>query len=260
MADRTSLTSERLSSISEHYGSDYKSFLTGLVGTLFGIFDRPNARGPSGRSDLNSAVNEQLTTRYALVSSRIEMHTSIATIAGLELGQALSGNASFSLDETQIEEIQALVGESADEVLKEFAAISSRDANRVRAAWRKFALDSYLLQPRYGVTSNLHARQGKIGELKFKQTDSAGHSWNSALMIQTIVRLHLLRTEVEVALYVLSRAGADTITVSWPTVDGKQDLQFSMSGANPKIPSYIDIRESIFHPNSTARIVHAAPL
>lgn len=250
MDNRTWMTPAELDDHAEFAALDHRQFLIGMVGTLASIFERPNARTPQARADLTKALSQQLQSRYRNASVMIEALTKQAIAAGVaQVGVE-------SLESEAKAELEQLVGEATSQLLDELLSIMAKDSVTVRRAWRLFATEATFMAPGLGSGANHWARIGKIGDLKFRQMDRAGRQWESAIMVRTMVRHHLLRTQVEAALYTMQLLGLDLARAVWGENDVRADVLFSISGTNvdEDIESYIGIRDTIFHPNSTARV------
>lgn len=250
MDDRAWMTPAELDDHAEFAALDHRQFLIGMVGTLASVFERPNARTPQARADLTKALSQQLQSRYRSASIMLEALTKQAIAAGV--GQV----GIDSLGPEPQAELEQLVGEATSQLLDEILSIMAKDSVTVRRAWRQFATEATFMAPGMGSGANHWARIGKIGDLKFRQMDRAGRQWESAIMVRTMVRQHLLRTQVESALYAIQQVGLDLARATWGDDDIRADVVFSISGVNADedIASYIEIRDSIFHPNSTARV------
>jgi hypothetical protein len=242
VANRTWLTGTDLDRYAEGLATEYRGYLIGLVGTLAGIFERPNAKTSQARTDLTAAIREQLQSRYDYVRHYIES----ASVQAINAAFDHVGENPLTADE--MDELYSINGEAVTDVVDEVLAMMTKDATVVRRAWRQFAMDANLrMMPNRGPrTAALLARQGKIAGLKFRQTDTSGRQWESAQFARLIFRLHLVRLQVETTLYLMKKKGIDTATAEW--ADGRQSVTFSIAD------EYMELRDGLFHPNSTARI------
>lgn len=88
-----------------------------------------------------------------------------------------------------------------------------------------------------------------------KVPDQAGRMWNPANLIELELRHAVLLAKVECRLIELSLGGEDVATVKHETRPDVNGLRFSITGATKDIPTYEDIKSSVFHPNSRAEVL-----
>jgi hypothetical protein len=230
----------------------YQSFLVSMVNALFAVFERPNGFTSQGLRDLETSLGNRLSAQSHYFETYIKAYTSIAREAGINKAISLGAKP---LDTGVMNELQALVAEAQTELVGEIALMMTKDTLSIKKAWRSFAIDSKFMARVPTGYEPILARAGKIEGLRFRQFDKMGRQWDSARAAITAIRLHLLRVEVESCLYTLKLSGFDVVTASW--ADGRQSIDFSISGSSEYVGSYMEIRDALFHPNSTAEISNA---
>ena len=85
--------------------------------------------------------------------------------------------------------------------------------------------------------------------------DQAGRMWNPASLVELELRHAVLLAKVECRLIELSLGGEDVATVKHETRPDVNGLRFSITGSTKDIPTYEDIKSSVFHPNSRAEVL-----
>lgn len=248
MAHRAWLTPAELDSAAESLATAYRGYLTGMVATLAGTFDRPNASTPRAMKELREATFQTLLGFLG--------HSS--TMGRAMTARAKDGGTSVvGISEKDDLELVEMMDAYLDDLQSDLMAIGMRDWVTVRRTMNRFVLEAQNARGRYGRASTLFVRQGKIANLKFRQVDRAGRQWESGLFVRNLVRHHLVQVQADCACFAQRRAGKDTLTVTWPValLAERAPISFSISGKDPELRSYAtEIRDEIFHPNSTARL------
>lgn len=244
MRPGTWLTPLDLDRWAEGLATEYRGYLIAITGALAATFERPDARSGRARSDLTTTVKDELQNHYSHMSGYVQN----AVIAAIDAALTSRREKGEDLTAEQVDELYSLAGEAATDVIDDLLAAMTRDAVVIRRAWRQFAMDSFLVEsPRMGPKqAMLKTRQGKIAALQFRQPDGAGRFFPSALWARIQLRWLLVRTQAETALYVMKMNGVDQATATW--ADGRENVTFSIS------QEYLELRDGLFHPNSTARI------
>lgn len=106
----------------------------------------------------------------------------------------------------------------------------------------------------------LNSSDGAIGELlkmhagqeRYKVKDSSGRTWDSDTYIRLVVKNFAFQTKL---IYLLSKIEGDLVEVVYANPEHKNNgLVFSKSGVSGDHPSFNEIKETVFHPNTTAMV------
>jgi hypothetical protein len=224
MPHRAFLTPERLDLLADQAQRAHAAFQGRLrIALASAILERL----PMARTLQDETGQAWLDYWQGLVPTFFD-HTGEAYRAGAAAaGMKLSDKAEL--------EIQALNVDAAQSALDEINIASVRDRLLVQKAFRRHYLEEQLTRGNNG------GAQRRINSLQMKVLDAAGRRWDSALWVRSIVRHHLVTTQVETALFCWVKNGLDRAVAVW--------------GDDHEGASYLEIKDQIFHPNSTASVV-----
>lgn len=241
----------RLDSVADDLMREYQYLLSSFVALFARALDLPNPTSPLARHDLENKLQQASISFYGVFHERLREAVTALVTEALD-----AANAHLSSDKRVL--LDTLVSGDIDGVTTRLIGIEMNDEAKVRKVLRDIALQVYLRSARGRVsqmTALIGARRGKVADLKFVQTDRAGRNWNSAILVRTMVRQVLLHIYVESFLYGRVSVGADLAKVVYPNPDHADNgLVFSISGATEGYPTYDEIKDRIFHPNSTASV------
>jgi len=154
------------------------------------------------------------------------------------------------------EHLEALV----EYVLNEIAIQIERDIAFLKQSLQRASLQIRLSARSRRTTiraATLEYRIGNVAELDFFFHDRRNMKWPSRKFIRAIWRQHLLAVYNETALIELAEHGHDIAEIWHPSPNSEvygMRLSMKSSGA---LPTYSEVRNQAFHPNSDAIIVPA---
>ena len=100
--------------------------------------------------------------------------------------------------------------------------------------------------------------QKRVMRLEFKAPDSAGRRWDATRLVLFLAREMSYRIKLTKQIADLPE-GQDVAAVFNPDHD-EDGMLFSVHGKTPGYPTFADLQQSVFHPNSTAEVSqHVAP-
>lgn len=109
----------------------------------------------------------------------------------------------------------------------------------------------------------LHGAHGAMGLLvqrrimspEFTATDTAGRTWNAEKLYRFLVRDFFYQTSIFRDVTRLADTGHSTATVHYDTPGHEYEgLEFSLDEELPGMPTFAQIRKTVFHPNATAQV------
>lgn len=133
-----------------------------------------------------------------------------------------------------------------------------RDLSLTKTLLRNFQLEAKMRSVSRGVsiqsaTIAVRARQSKF---RTNFLDRGGKRWQSERYVEVTLHAFLYRLYNEAILYLLSKEGATFAKLSYPDESHKLNgMPFAIVSEVTKYPSYYEIRDEIFHPNSKAIVV-----
>lgn len=226
----------------------YRVLLDAVAGQFARVLDSHDPTTPKARSDFRAAISRDMTAFLSGMVLSLDARTNeIKNVAVVASGVSLSVPDQESLSE--------YVGETLDALHETMQAILARDQVTTDRTLRKVALQVELLQAGTGISkvgALIKVKFGKVRKLAFAQEDRIGRKRASEDFVRVLVRQHLLLTYVESYLFALAKSGKDLARVVY--TDERNGLVFSITGTTGGYPSYDDIRESAFHPNSLASV------
>lgn len=237
-----------LDATADGFLNQYRAMLSSIAGEFARILDTPDPTTAKARREFSVIMNRQnmsfLSGFWGQITERAK---EVAQTAVTDSGFDLNGKEQFSLNEHLADALIDLCGVIKVSVL--------RDENVAEKALRRIALQVDLLQSSTGVNkvgALIKVKFGKVRELDFMQIDRTGRRRSSEVYTRLAVRHCLLLIYVESYLIAIAKNGQDLARVVYP--DGKLGEVFSITGATPGYRAYDDLKNEVFHPNSTASV------
>ena len=233
----------------------YESFLLSLLGSLEAILSAPNLLATSRRA-LSNWVFEKHA--HALTE---ELANTIPTLVRDVFNEAwrdvsrallLSPNNASLLQMALEEDVGEHFAEEASALVKSLSDQAHRDTMLARRYLREYLAEVGLL-----VSSGRHTERGaRIAVRVHKQPpamtfmDRAGRRWRTLRFVNVASNELLFRTYNEVFLYGLYISGR---RVAHTNED--PPTEFAILDRVDNLPTYQELRESVFHPNSQVLVV-----
>ena len=107
---------------------------------------------------------------------------------------------------------------------------------------------------------DVHGAMGLLAQQRaaspvFEVADAAGRMWRAEVLVPTMVRDFAYQAYLDAQLCELTDKGDLATVIYSDSAHANHGLVFSISGLTPGYPTLADIRASIFHPNTSAKVV-----
>jgi hypothetical protein len=241
----------RLDVVAEEVMQRYQLLLSTFVAHLARTLDTATPTSQSARHELETKLLNGAGPFYEFLHERLKREMLSLTADALA-----ASKARLSIDKGLI--LANLLQDDLDNTTQQIISLEMRDEARVKKLLRDLALQVSIATARKRtsyVGALIAARHGKVATLQFRQTDRSGRAWNTAVYLRTLVRMFLLHVYIESFLYGRAEAGSDLAKVTYADPEHEfHGLVFSISGATDGYPSYEDIKDKVFHPNSVANV------
>ncbi|MBX4911361.1 hypothetical protein HJA82_29045 [Rhizobium bangladeshense] len=239
---------------------NYLTELAGLATVRYGLFT--DGLRAIYRRALNSQVLDdseaareaaQLALTF-LGSEREAMQAAIleiAEIAHRETLDEIASNDTEKLADEALEHLSVSASYLADELL----AQASRDIATMRRSIQRVRLEVSLASRASGRSRRAAMMEYMVGnksELEFFFHDKASRKWESKLFVRSIFRQTLLSVYNEIVLFTLADHGLDRAVVEHHSPDAQHDGMVIALSSSTELPTYSEIRETVFHPNANA--------
>lgn len=175
----------------------------------------------------------------------------IATEAHRVTLREINSNESENLTERVTEHLRA----SLEYVAMQLIAQILRDVTLLRQKMQRVALETFAASRSRGISQRSAMMEYRIGnstELDFSFYDRAGRKWQSRKFTRTVWRHTLLSAYNETVMLTLADHGIARARVVHEDVKAEVHNTIISFGANTTLPTYSEIAEVVFHPNSNA--------
>ncbi|WP_276122560.1 hypothetical protein [Pararhizobium qamdonense] len=175
----------------------------------------------------------------------------IAEIAHTTTIDEIASNDTESLSDEALEHLSVSGSYLADELL----AQASRDIATMRRSIQRVRLEVSLASRSSGRSQRAALVEYMIGnkaDLEFFFHDKASRKWESKLFVRSVYRQTLLSIYNEVVLFTLADHGLDRAVVEHHSPDAQHDGMIIALSSSTELPTYSEIRETVFHPNANA--------
>lgn len=215
--------------------TEYKMFLLALTGRYLQSITPGSLVTPMALKELEMDASRLAHNAVALINGQIQKWSLLAT--------------------------DDLPNEAAISVAKNFQALQIAISVIVRKNVAT-ALDA-LRFSRGDLGKMLHGAHGAMGLLvqrriqspEFKATDSAGRTWDAEKLFRFLVRDFLYQTTIYTDVVRLADKGFTTAWVYYGATGHKYEgLEFALSDSVKGLPTFAEIRATVFHPNATAQV------
>lgn len=196
-----------------------------------------------------AAIYELSDTLAAISSDYLQRISSIAAELTNVASQSALQAAPEGLDAVEIEDVLLHTDTCIEALMESLNRCAERDATSCVNELRKVALKVMLGN---GNVSYVRARMGSLAALKFEQTDSLGRRWASQIYVRSVMRGTATRVKADAVVLAANQKGDTELYVFNP--DGSNDgLRFSIKPGS-SLPDYLEVRETILHPNTNATV------
>ncbi|QIG75616.1 putative minor capsid protein [Rhizobium phage RHph_Y2_17_1] len=175
----------------------------------------------------------------------------VAEIAHTATLEEIASNDTENLSDEALEHLSVSSAYLADELL----AQASRDVATMRRSIQRVRLEVSLASRSSGRSQRAAMVEYMIGnktDIDFFFHDKASRKWESKLFVRSIYRQTLLSVYNEIVLYTLADHGIDRAEVEHHSPDAQHDGMVIALSSSTELPTYSEIRETVFHPNANA--------
>lgn len=221
----------------------YKGFLADLK-IAFGVaLDMKSTDGVTLIRRFVSDTEALKRSRLRIVSE--EVASSARAVAYYGIAQT----ASERLDRVEVEDVMSHADGLAESLVSALSVCMQRDIEHCASVIRRMSMQVMLSR---GAVSLIRARMGQFASLSFEQRDAIGRRWKSEDYVRSMTRMTFILTYADSAVIAAHLQGIKRLVIVNPesTFDG---TVFSVSD-ELDMPDYMSLRDTVFHPNSTATI------
>jgi hypothetical protein len=240
--------------LSEHAEESSRRYL-GLVDAWRHFHERAIMSPDFGTARGMTALREQAygNARSFLHAEQVMIQEISHQIALQARRDALNDQSATVTADTLSERIAELLTSSLSDLENEITVQIERDIAFLVRSVRNAALEvetAATAQQISRVAAKVQFRMRDRGELKFYFKDRQNRKWPSQKFVRTVWRQHLLDTYNETVLATLADFGIDQAMVVAPGSNNDRVLVTVLPGS--ELPTYRELRDEIFHPNSEA--------
>lgn len=228
-----------------------------MVEAWRGVFSRAIASSDFGSAKAAGRVGEELydIARTFIAAEQVLLESARDEIALGARRDALRDASAAASADAAVERTRELLGAPLAHALREIAVQIERDIALVLKKLRAAALEVDLAARAQRIAFQaaliqFRARGG--GELRFYHHDRAAKRWPSQKFIRSVVRGALLDTYNQAVMATLAELGLDQAVIDHPDPNHAFDGAVISLLPGADLPTYEDVREEAFHPNSEA--------
>lgn len=220
----------------------YKVMQSGMLLSLAIHFDQ----GDRGADRLAEEVR---THRQLLNSTTTPYEGGLLQNAAIEIMDEFVFG--LSLDQDQHKVIDTAVAQGVDGALAAVRDYARWDENLILKAASQVRLRASMQGSLLSKGSMQRAAAGVVTGFQFRRTDRAGRLYMTTTAVARTVRATLVDTYVESALYAMAVQGRDVAVATHPS--GEKST-FSITGYTPDLPTYAELKDKLWHPNSRVTV------
>lgn len=238
----------KLDQIADQFAEQYRGLLTSIVGHFARALDSHDPTTPKARSDFRQSILRSSVAFLDGMVGQIEAHT-------IEVRNDALSTVGHALSDPDLESLNEYLRDAMDDLYASLYACLHRDDTAAERELRNFAHKVNLTQAATGMSkigALIKTKFGRVSGLNFVQVDRLGRKRASEGFVRSLVRHHLVQTHVECQMFSIAKSGNDLAQI---VIDNKPGAVISITGTTAGYPSYEEIRDEIFHPNSTATVI-----
>lgn len=227
----------------------YKAYQLSLMGALMNAIDHFTPTHASVQHELARSI--EILQSHTLSGMTVTMNGA----AKLSTEEAIK-NATEELSAEFVAEIADSIEEYKNELWNKIVTVMMADSAKTIRAFRDFTLNVSLLmnagQSAFQ-TALMRARLSLPSGINFTIPDRAGKLWASITYVRTVSRDFIQKSYIEGSLLAISAGGHDLAKVVTQDAEHPNtDMVFSITGLTSGYPTYMDIRETVYQPNSNS--------
>lgn len=241
-----------------YFAQAYRMFNMALIGRFSQAMNENVTQSQRARSTLDKGVREAIQTHLSFASETIADSTQRVSMDAVQsVLSATKQDAAPIFLNSKIANWNA--AGVADMEQLTYAALT-RDGNQVSREFRRFNLKIQILmnQGVGRVSAIMQSKRSLNAELNFTYVDTLNRKWPMEHYLRTAFRGHLLNNYNDIVLMTIASFGADLtnqglaqIQYQDPAHDGNGEI-ISIGAPKAGMRSYDQVREEVFHPNSSA--------
>lgn len=227
-----------------------------LTSSWQGVFSLALNQADFGSSSHSQRMLQEATD---LANKFLEQETNISEFNFYEIAleahqttlRDLSSIDAESLTERASEHLTA----ARTYLLEELFAQVRRDLSNMRQMLQRIVLEVSLASRSRGITERqalIEYRLGNKTEIEFAFMDRGNRKWSSRKFVRTLWRHTLLSVYNEVVMLALADHGIKNAVVDHIDPSAESHGTLIAFGSNSDLPTYSEVRDVIFHPNSNA--------
>lgn len=221
-----------------------------------GLFERALNQADFGSfTQITRTINEAYEIAGVFIdgesSVMMETLTAVAKIAHTATIEEIASIDSEELSERTHDFLSATQSYLYDEIIAQI----HRDIAYLRQTMQRVALEVSVAARSRGISERRAMIEYRIGnqrELNFLFYDRTNRKWSSKKFIRAVWRHTLLSAYNETVMLTLSDHGLTRARVQHEDPNSQVNGMIISFGANHDLPTYSEIRDTVFHPNSNA--------
>lgn len=245
-----SMKNHTIDTVGQVFEQAYRSFQLALTGLV--------------AESMTGAVPTAARAMDTFRRSSDQLEHSTLTLFADWMGSALGDVAEFALEDSGVsavpeslpDQLVASMQATRAEALGTLSAALHKDCVAAAKRMRDFYLRVELLMVNRGYPYPEAVRSARIAEqstpLSFVVLDTLGRKWKPSVFAGATVRAALQTTYADAFVRISAATGATHVLVRYPDPAHEGDGQILTLTAEDAYPSYLSMRDEIFHPNSSA--------
>lgn len=237
-----------MTQLADQAGERYSFFTEGLRSLYHRSISSQQlgTNGPSGEA--GSLAGVYLEAEMDRLETDLNEIAELARTATL---QEISSVDASGLSDEALEHVSV----SGDYLNTEIIAQVSRDIATLRKSLQRVALEVSLSaksDQKSKRAALIEYMLGNRADIQFFFHDKASRKWQSRTFVRSVWRHTLLSVYNEVVLMTLAEHGLARAAVEHHSPDANYDGMVIALSSNTELPTYSEIRETVFHPNANA--------
>lgn len=237
-----------LTDLADQAAARYALFTDGLRAIYRNALNSQTLDDTASAQEAAQLALTSLRTENVLISDAIQEIAEIARTTTLEEIASIDAE---NLSDEALEHLSVSGSYLSDELL----AQASRDIATMRKSIQRVKLEVSLAANSSGRSRRAAMIEYMVGnkaDLSFFFHDKASRKWESKLFVRSVWRQTLLSTYNEIVLFTLADHGLERAVVEHHSPDAQHDGLVIALSSSTELPTYSEIRETVFHPNANA--------
>lgn len=248
-----------ISAIVERFVAEYNSYGLTLMGALASVMAQPDPTSEQASRHLyNQTANEWagFLSRFSVDFSKKTDYVIASAIQ--KVSRDLGVRSIEVLSDSLNIEMGEFINGQHDDTLQAIRAQFDRDRRSVIAYLRDFSHEVHLRT----LKGNIALRSAIVAVRIAKESpvqvyfDRSGKRWKGERYVRTLMTSHFVKMYNETYLYAMKLLEKNLARVKHLDQNHRShNMMFAITSDEFGVPSYLELRESVFHPNSLALVV-----